>query len=101
MINNGKPPRPIVEETRSLFQDCEQRCVKEIYESLDDFQQFISLVNADEECFNMFYRYCKQAMNEFPNSERVQIPDKEYIPVILGDWAEVLRMMREDPRYSE
>ena len=90
----------IVEETRSLFKDSEQGCVKEIYMSLDEWcQTFIALDDIDAECFNLFYSYCEKAMVDFPNSERGKIPDKEYLPVILGEWSEVLRIMREDPRY--
>ncbi|MDR2736101.1 MAG: hypothetical protein LBB49_00880 [Gracilibacteraceae bacterium] len=89
----------IVEETRSLFKDSEQRYVREIYKPLDDYQQFIELGGADDEGFNLFYKYCKQAMDEFPDSERGKIPDKEYLPVILGQWSGVLRIMSEDPRY--
>ena len=90
----------IVEEARALFKDSEQECVKNIYESLDDhYQQHILLGNLDGECFNLFYSYCKKAMDEFPNSERGKIPDKEYLPVILGNWANLLTDLRKDPRY--
>lgn len=83
----------VVEETRELFKDNEQNCVNKIYEPLDDFQQYIYLSHVDEECFNLFYNYCMKATDNFPDSERGKIPDKEYLPVILGNWSILLRMM--------
>ncbi|MCL1790834.1 MAG: hypothetical protein FWG40_05670 [Peptococcaceae bacterium] len=89
----------IVEETRELFKDNEQSCIKEIYDPLDNYQQFIDLGNISAGDFNLFYRHCKQAMDGFPDSERGKIPDEEYMPVILGNWSHLLENLRKDPRY--
>ena len=91
----------IVEETRKLFTDGEQKYVQEIYQSLDEqFQSFIVLDYVDETCFNLFYNHCKKAMDRFPDSERgSKIREKPVMPLILQNWAELLRIMRDDPRY--
>ena len=90
----------IVEETRSHFKNSEQEHMKKIYMPLDEwYQGYIDLREINEECFNMFYNYCKKAMDGFLDSDRGKIPEKDRIPIILGNWAEVLRIMREDPRY--
>lgn len=92
----------IVEETRKRFKDDEQFCVKEIYTPLDEQgQNFIVLDYVDECCFNLFYFYCKKAMEDFPLSERAKLVPENHIPGILWNWAEVLRVMREDSRYRE
>ena len=89
----------IVDGTRSLFRDSELRCEKEIFASVDHFQQFLALDELDEECFNLFYSHCKKAMEEFPSSETGKSVPQEGMPVILVNWSELLRIMREDPRY--
>lgn len=92
----------IVESTRERFAEDQQVCMKSIYESLDERgYQGIMLGDAlDSACFNLFYRHCEAAMKEFPHSERGKIPPPEHIPGILWNWSEVLRLMREDPRYK-
>ncbi|MGE7955214.1 hypothetical protein ACQKQA_01215 [Pseudomonas sp. NPDC089530] len=90
----------IVEPTRRLFKPDEQCCLSEIYSALDEQgQSFIVLDAIDEGCFNLFYCYCKKAMEEFPLSERGRIVPENHIPGILWNWSEVLRIMKEDPRY--
>lgn len=92
----------IVESTRDLFKADEQCCLKAIYTPLDEQgQSFIVLDYVDGACFNLFYFYCKKAMDEFPLSERARMLMKNRIPGILFGWSEVLRLMREDPRYKE
>lgn len=92
----------IVEPTRNLFKATEQCCLNEIYSPLDEQgQSFIALDTVDGDCFNLFYSYCKKAMEEFPISERAKIVPESHIPGILWNWSEVLRIMREDPRYRE
>ncbi|WMD21210.1 hypothetical protein RAS12_02245 [Achromobacter seleniivolatilans] len=90
----------IVEATRKLFKDDEVCCLNEIYSPLDDQgQNFIVLDYVDVRCFNLFYSYCKRAMEDFPRSERGGVVPESHIPGILWNWAEVLRLRREDSRY--
>ncbi len=90
----------IVENTRLLFTEDQKGCVWEIYKTLDEQgQSFIVLDYVDADCFNLFYRHCEAAMKAFPESERGKIPPPSHIPGILWNWSEVLRLMREDPRY--
>ncbi|QXH40984.1 MAG: hypothetical protein ACQZ2J_10330 [Pseudomonas piscis] len=92
----------VVEATRKLFKDDEHCCLKAIYTPLDEQgQNFIVLDYVDVSCFNLFYSYCNRAMEEFPLSERAKIVPESHIPGILWNWSEVLRSMREDPRYRE
>lgn len=92
----------IVEATRGLFKGNEQDCLSNIYSPLDDQgQSLIALDAVDESCFNLFYSYCESAMSDFPLSERAKIVPWSHIPGILWNWSEVLRLMREDPRYRE
>ncbi len=90
----------IVENTREMFSGEQKECVKAIYETLDEQgQTFIALDHVDVDCFNLFYHYCDAAMKIFPESERGKVPDPDYVPVILRDWEDFLRLMRDDPRY--
>lgn len=92
----------IVEATRKLFKDDEQCCLKSIYTPLDEQgQSFIVLDYVDESCFNLFYSYCKKAMDDFSLSERAELITESRVPGVLFGWSEVLRIMREDPRYQE
>ncbi|MCL1790835.1 MAG: hypothetical protein FWG40_05675 [Peptococcaceae bacterium] len=92
----------IVEETRGLFKDSEQKYVEEIYQPLDEWgQNYISLEDVDKEGFSLFGDYCKKAMEDFPNSETGKSVPSEGMPVILVNWSELLRIMREDPRYRK
>lgn len=92
----------IVESTRMLVQPDEQCCLRDIYAPLDEQgQNFIVLDYVDESCFNLFYSRCKQAMEGFPSSDRAKIVPESHIPGIVWNWSEVLRIMREDPRYRE
>lgn len=92
----------IVEPTRRLFKPDEQDCLSDIYSPLDNQgQSFIALDTIGESCFNLFYSYCERAMNEFPLSDRAKIVPESHIPGILWNWSEVLRLMREDPRYRK
>ena len=68
---------------------------------LDHYQQFLALDDLDEECFNLFYHHGKDVMDGFPNSETGKGVPQEGMPVILVNWSELLRIMREDPRCSE
>lgn len=91
----------IVESTREMFTKDERACMEAIYGTLDnEGQSFIVLDRVDSTCFNLFYRHCEDAMKEFPHSERGKIPPPDHIPGILWNWSEVLRLMREDPRYK-
>ncbi|MDQ7760260.1 hypothetical protein ACM9XD_06205 [Xanthomonas sacchari] len=92
----------IVESTREMFPASQLDCMKEIYNSLDEEgQSFIVLGDVGASCFNVFYAHCKKAMEQFPESERGRSVPFSHIPGILWNWSEVLRLMREDPRYSE
>lgn len=92
----------IVEGTRAFFTKDEESCMRRIYEALDEqAQSFIVLDNVTGECFNLFYRHCKAAMDNFSESVRGKSVPQDHIPGILWNWAEVLRLMREDPRYKD
>ena len=92
----------IVEATRGLFKEDEQCCLKSIYAPLDEQgQSFIVLDYVDEVCFNLFYAYCKMAMDEFPFSQRAEIITEARVPGVLFGWSELLKIMQADPRYRE
>lgn len=92
----------IVESTREVFSRDHMDCMKKIYKSLDDEgQSFIVLDYVDSYCFNLFYRNCKRAMDDFLSSPRGKSVRPTSIAGIFWNWAEVLRLMREDPRYLE
>jgi hypothetical protein len=91
----------IVESTRVVLKKRSPETIKPVYKSLDDEgQSFIVLdyINGDQ--FNIFYKCCKEAMEAFPNSERGKKLPPERMPAILWNWSEVLRIMREDPRFD-
>lgn len=91
----------IVEATRKLFSDSEMGCMSEIYSPLDEQgQSFIALDEVDSHCFKLFYRKCKLAMEDFPNSEHGRFVPQDHLPGILWNWSEVLRLMTEDPRFT-
>jgi len=90
----------IVEATRKNFNSCQAGCMSEIYRPLDEQgQSFIALDEVDAHCFKIFYENCKLAMEGFSNSERGRFVPRDHIPGILWNWSEVLRLMREDPRF--
>ncbi|WP_159565322.1 hypothetical protein [Budvicia diplopodorum] len=90
----------ITESTRELFSAEQYGCMKSIYEAFDDQgQSFIVLDSVDRDCFNLFYRHCKAAMEAFPDSPRGKISPLKSISGILWNWSEILRLMREDSRY--
>jgi hypothetical protein len=60
----------------------------------------IAFDEGSKQDFNHFYVCCKKAMEAFPQSERGKIPPPSHMPGILWNWSEVLRLMREDPRYE-
>ncbi|WP_414910851.1 hypothetical protein [Pseudomonas sp. IT-P44] len=92
----------IVEGTRKFFTKNQESCMRAIYEALDEqAQSFIILDKVSDECFNLFYRHCKTAMDGFPESERGKLVPESHIPGVLWNWSEVLRLMREDSRYEE
>ncbi|MCS3808633.1 hypothetical protein FHY19_001658 [Xanthomonas arboricola] len=92
----------IIESTRELFSCESMGCIKKIYKSLDDEgQSFVILDDVDINCFNLFYENCSRAMDDFLNSSRGKSVRPTSVAGILWNWAEVLRLMREDPRYSE
>lgn len=92
----------IVESTREIFSCEDMNCMKKIYKSLDDEgQSFIVLDDVDVNCFNLFYKNCRLAMDDFLNSSRGKSVRPTSVAGILWNWAEFLRLMREDPRYSE
>ena len=92
----------LIDEIRPLFKDNEKHHIDEICRPYDhEGMEFIVL---DESCptgFNLFYKYCKQVMENFPNTESGKQCMQEYIPAIQAQFAEVLRLMREDERYQE
>lgn len=91
----------ITESTRELFSTKQYGCMKSIYETFDDQgQSFIVLDSVNSDCFNLFYRHCEAAMKVFPDSPQGKIPPPESIPGILWNWSEILRLMREDPRFK-
>jgi len=91
----------IVEGTRPYLQAVDCVCVKDIYQTLDDEgQSFIVLDDVDADCFMKFYRACEAGMNGFPTSERGHDVPASHVPGIVWHWSEVLRLMREDPRFS-
>ena len=55
----------------------------------------------DEVCFNLFYAYCKKAMDEFPFSQRARVITEARVLGVLFGWSELLRIMQADPRYME
>ncbi len=92
----------IVESTRVGFENREEGCRKEIYASFDEQgQNFITLDCVGISCFNLFYGHCRRAMECFPTSERAKDLSEHRIPIILSHWSEMLRVMREDPRYRD
>lgn len=90
----------IVEATRENFNGEDRNCMHDIYRPLDDqAQSLIALDDVGVSCFNLFYKHCKQAMEEFPETERGKYVPPSHIPGILWNWSEILRIMREDSRY--
>lgn len=76
--------------------------MRQIYASLDEqAQSFIVLDKVSDKCFNLFYRHCKMAMDNFVDSSRGKIVPEDHIPGILWHWSEVLKLMREDSRYEQ
>lgn len=91
----------IVESTRELFSDDEQKCLKAIYRSYDDEgQSFIVLRNVDANCFNLFYKHCNSALENFIENGHENIEPK-YVPFIVGQWSQVLKLIREDERFVD
>lgn len=91
----------IVEATRGLFSKEDEVCKEEIYRPLDEQgQSFIALDAVPSRCFNVFYKKCKIAMDNFSESDRGRLVPPEHVAGILWNWGEVLRLMREDPRYT-
>lgn len=91
----------IVEGTRTKFLDINRSCMDSIYTTLDDQgQSFIALDEVGAVCFNIFYRLSEKAMDEFADSERGRTIPQDHVPGILWHWSEVLRMMRDDPRFT-
>ena len=91
----------IVDETRALFKSNELSHVEDVFKQYDEVGEWISLNEIDTIGFNLFYKYCNQAMENFPNTESGKQCMQEYIPAIQAQFAEVLRLMREDERYQE
>lgn len=90
----------IVEATRNKLNEVDGACAKCVYSTLDEQgHSFIALNDADKECFNSFYISCVQAMDEFPNSEQGRFVPPGHVPGIRWNWSEVLRLMRDDPRF--
>ena len=87
----------LADETKKLFKQHEQKHVNIIYSPYEQ----LNLDEADETGFNLFYKYCKQVMENFPNTESGKQCKQEFIPAIQAQFAEVLRLMREDERYQE
>ncbi len=91
----------ITESTRENFSSLDSDCILEIYKYNDEqCQGFIALNDVDIDCFNLFYQHCETAMKGFLESPRGKIPPPNYIPGILWHFEEVLRLMREDPRFD-
>lgn len=100
--------RNIFDRVASLFDPDESLCKEKCYE--DTGIDGIDLDHVDKDCFNIFCLHCKEALNNFSETETPTWSEKEFpnqpekwaglAESFVFEWKEIVKRLELDIRYD-